>query len=54
MKATTTKYMVCTVDYAIIIKKGFDSWTDAYHWALMVDDGHYDEHGGLRAASYTA
>lgn len=51
---TTTKYMVCTTDYAIIVKKGFDNWTDAYHWALNHDFGQYEENGGLRAAPYTA
>ena len=54
MKATTTKYMVCTTDYTIIVKKGFDNWTDAYHWALNHDFGQYEENGGLRAAPDTA
>ena len=47
-----TKYRVVTVDLEVIVRPGFSSWEEAYHWALMVDDGHFDNHGGLRVASY--
>lgn len=46
------KYQVITVRGEIVIRKGFDSWTIAYHWTLKVDDGHFDEYGGLRVKAY--
>lgn len=49
-----TKYQVITGDFQIVIKQGFDTWTDAYHWALNHDFGQYEEHGGLHATAYTA
>lgn len=53
MNKYITKYQVVTGDYKIIIKKGFDSWTAAYHWALNHDFGQYEENRGLHAAAYT-
>jgi len=49
-----TKYQVITGDFKIIIKQGFDTWTDAYHWALNHDFGQYEENSGLHATAYTA
>ena len=47
-----TKYQVITVKGKIVIRKDFDSWTVAYHWSVKVDDGHFDEQGGLRVMAY--
>lgn len=47
-----TKYRVITVKGKIVIRNGFDTWTAAYHWSIMVDDGHFDDHGGLRVMAY--
>ena len=46
------KYRVVTVDYKIAVRENFDSWEKAYHWTLIVDDGHFDDHGGLRVVAY--
>lgn len=46
------KYQVITVKGKMVIRKGFDSWTVAYHWSVKVDDGHFDEWGGLRVVAY--
>lgn len=47
-----TKYQVITVRGKMVIRNGFDSWTVAYHWSIKVDDGHFDEYGGLRVVAY--
>ena len=45
-------YSVITGQCTRTIKKGFASWTEAYHWALNHDFGQYDEEGGLHVGSY--
>jgi hypothetical protein len=47
-----TKYQVITVKGKMVVRNNFDSWTVAYHWSLKVDDGHFDEYGGLRVTAY--
>ncbi len=47
-----TKYMVRTADTKILVRKGFDTWEDAYNWKLIHDWGQYGQ--PLAVFSYTA
>lgn len=53
MKATVTKYQIITADSWRIIECGFNSWLDAYNYAMMIDYGQFENEGGLMIIPYT-